>query len=176
MQIAKTGNTLPATVEELKDFIIIRKELLRAHQAKIRAISKINTAYAAQKAALKDAQDIADILLEAEIKLGELIKKIPSQSSQQGRLPKLPAGVTHKLSHESQTLASNPAVVDQVKKEIRGKGDIPTPQSVYRGVKSKEKTDKQNEAEAILLIKSKTTLTLFVTFGIAASVKCSPRE
>lgn len=60
-------------MEQLHKFILIRKEKLKAHKTKIRAIEKVNESYAAKKAALQDAQDMAEALLEAEAKLGEIL-------------------------------------------------------------------------------------------------------
>lgn len=56
---------------------------------------------------LEDGQDMGSALLYAEAKLGELLKGIHPQSSQQGRCS-LPEGITHKQSHYAQTLADHP--------------------------------------------------------------------
>ena len=45
---------LPATIEGLHNYILIGKEKLKAHKAKIRAIDKIPEAHTAKKAALQD--------------------------------------------------------------------------------------------------------------------------
>lgn len=126
------GAQLPATAEKLNQFIIIGKERLNAQKAKIRAIEKTGMAIEAKKAALEDAQDMADILLDAEVKLGKMLEAIPPQSSQAGRLPTLPPDITYKQSHKAQTLSRNADIVEQVKSEARDKGVIPTADHVYK--------------------------------------------
>lgn len=70
-------NNLPSKPEGLHKFILVGKEVLKAHKAKIRAIERINESYTVKRVALKDAQDIADALLEAEKKFGEILSRIP---------------------------------------------------------------------------------------------------
>ena len=72
-------NNLPSKPEGLHKFILVGKEVLKAHKAKIRAIERINESYTVKRVALKDAQDIADALLEAEKKFGEILPRIPKQ-------------------------------------------------------------------------------------------------
>ncbi len=140
----------PSTIEELHAFIIVGKERLNAHKAKIRAIEKIGSAYAAKEAALSDAQDLGELLLDAEGKLGEMLAAIepkysigysegtnglPAGASPR-REPSLPPGITKKESHQAQTIASHPEAVEQVKVRAREEGRIPTEQEVYREIKA----------------------------------------
>jgi hypothetical protein len=74
--ITKSENNLPATLEELNTFILIGKQRLIAQKAKIKAIEQANLAVEAKYAALLDAQDMAEILLDAEVKLGEILEKM----------------------------------------------------------------------------------------------------
>jgi 16S rRNA G966 N2-methylase RsmD len=147
MQLIKSNIHLPATVGELNTFILIGKEKLNAHKAKIRAIEKSGMALIAKEAALIDAQDMADVLLDAEIKMGEILEAIPrSESARSSRAgissTVLPANVTHKQSHQAQTIAKNKEIVEKVKLEARKKGVLPTASSVYTLIKSKSKTDR----------------------------------
>ncbi len=64
---------LPSTIELLHIFILVGKEKVKAHKAKLRAIDKVGVAQAARGAALQDAQDVAELVLDAESKLGELL-------------------------------------------------------------------------------------------------------
>jgi ParB family chromosome partitioning protein len=140
---------LPATITGLHSFILIGKELLRAHRAKIRAIDKIDDAHAAKSAALSDGQDVAEVLLDAEAKLGELLAAIQPEfvTSTDGRQevgykkpPKqtrsLPEGITHKESHQAQIIARHPDVIEQVKQKAREEDRLPTAQEVCRAIKT----------------------------------------
>lgn len=65
-------------------------------------------AHVARQAALSDTQDIADILLDAEVKLGEMLEKIPKKESYTGfqkRKAVVPKDITYKQSHYAQELA-----------------------------------------------------------------------
>lgn len=136
------GDQLPATIEGLNEFIMIGKERLRVHQAKIRAIEKVGMAETARKAALQDGQDAATAVIYAEAKLGELLKATPPQgnnlTSSGGRKASLPAGVSHKTSHQAQTIAANPEKVEKIIAKAIQDEKIPTPDVVYKLIKKDE--------------------------------------
>jgi len=91
-----------------------------ADKAKIRAINKVSDSYAAKEAALSDGQDMAEALLEAETRLGVLLEGIDKKQSYEGltstggRKPILPQGISHKESHQAQTIANYPEVVEEL--------------------------------------------------------------
>jgi len=86
-------------------------DIAKAAEAYARAhglIEKVNESYTAKEAALEDAQDMADVLLEAEAKLGKMLAEIEPKrkkesSTQRTSLPYLPDGITKKESHRAQT-------------------------------------------------------------------------
>jgi N6-adenosine-specific RNA methylase IME4 len=158
--ISKVQHDLPVTIELLHRYILIGKEKLKAHKAKIRAIEKVNESYAAKEAALQDAQDIGDALLEAESKLGEILAVIKPniESSGRGTIEKkksLPNGITKKESHRAQTLAANPEIVEEVKVKARQEKTIPTADEVYRQVKNQEQKKQSQQKMQVELPKGK---------------------
>ena len=147
---------LPITVDDLNQFIIIGKERLNAQKAKIRAIEKTNMAIAAKEAALADAQDMADILLDAEVRLGEILEAIPQTPPigfSNGNRKSLPPDITKKQSHQAQTLSKNPHIVEQIKTESRAFGEIPTASKVYQLIKDKPAVNKNEDSDAIFHLK-----------------------
>jgi len=89
--------------------------------------------HAAKRAALQDAQDVAALVLDAEMKLGEMRADItggkPSGSprgSQGGTSKPLPPDITKKESHQAQTLVRHRDIVDEVKEKARREDRIPT--------------------------------------------------
>jgi N6-adenosine-specific RNA methylase IME4 len=133
---------LPTTIEDLQTFLLVGKEQLKAHQAKIRAIDKVPLAHAAKTAALLDAQCLADILLDAEAKLGMMLAAMPlseKRASSARELATLPPTITKKESHQAQTLARHPEVVEMVKLQAVVKGQLPTAQEVYKEIKKQER-------------------------------------
>jgi len=118
-ELANIKFQLPATIEGLNEFILIGKERLKVHQAKIRAIEKVGMAEAARKAALQDGQDAGTAVIYAEAKLGELLAAIPNKPKPDGS-PRgtfggseksLPTGISKRTSHQAQTIAANPEKV-----------------------------------------------------------------
>ena len=138
---------LPATAEKLNQFIIIGKERLNAQKAKIRAIEKTGMAIEAKEAALEDAQDMAGILLDAEVKLGGILASRTQEvrSSQGGTSKPLPNEISKKASHKAQTLSDNVAIVEQIKAEAREKGFLPTADKVYHLIKDNAKHERMME-------------------------------
>jgi len=84
-------------------------------------------AIAAKEAALEDAQVVADILLDAEVKLGEMLEGIDKSASKlkgkdrgsKGGTTKktLPPNIDKKQSHHAQQLSKHPDVVEEVKQK-----------------------------------------------------------
>lgn len=83
---------LPDTIEDLARFVLVNEERVQALRAQIRAISKVNLAREVYEQKLQEAQEIAQITLEAGQKMGELLLKIQTA---QGRRSDLGTSSTH---------------------------------------------------------------------------------
>ena len=134
---------LPASIEDLTKYVLIGREKLISVKAQIRAIDKIGIAKEVREQKKEEAQDLAGALLDAETKIGELLKvRDKSESARSSRAGKssksLPAGITHKQSHYFQTMADNKDIVEQVKAEAKEADDLPTRTEVIRRVKQKK--------------------------------------
>lgn len=155
--LTKLYDKLPTIPEELHKFILIGKEVLKSQQAKIRAIEKAEMAKAAKEAALSDTQDIAEILLDAEVKLGEILasrptrssrKRTPDKSKLNGQEP-LPNGIDKKQSHYAQKLAKHPKIVEEAKAEARQEGTIVTSSKVIEKITRKIKPISKSTEEIL---------------------------
>ena len=106
-ELKKQDIYLPATIEELHEFILIGKEKIKLHKAKIKAIQNSNMAEEVLKIALEDGQDAGTAVIYAEAKLGEFLEKIPKQGDKYsylgGTIPSFPEGIDKKFSHEAQS-------------------------------------------------------------------------
>jgi hypothetical protein len=148
-----TQSNLPATIEGLKEFILIGREKVKVHKAKLKAIEIIDKAHTAKDAATQDAIDITEVILYAESRLGELIKELPKpkfdkkiNGSLRGTTGTLPPGVTKKLSHQAQQTNANEEAAEQLIEEAREKGKAIFPNDISREIrkkKSKERLDKE---------------------------------
>ena len=100
--------------------------------------SKHPEAHAAKGAALQDAQVLANVLLDVEAKFGAMLAGMDKSASKLSGSPKgyrgspegttktIPPGITKKESHQAQTLARHPEVVEMVKRQAVVKGELPT--------------------------------------------------
>ena len=70
-------NNLPASFEDLTKFVLIGREKLVAVRAEIRAIKKVGLAEAVRRQKLNEAQAISEAVLDAEVRIGELMQAIP---------------------------------------------------------------------------------------------------
>ena len=69
-------NNLPASFEDLTKFVLIGREKLNAVRAEIRAIKKVGLAEAVRRQKLNEAQAISEAVLDAEVRIGELMQAV----------------------------------------------------------------------------------------------------
>lgn len=138
MDIVKRKANLPAKPSELRKWILIGKVKLRAQIEAIKAITTLGEASVATQAALEDTQDLAEELLYAEAQMGAMLEAIPKsgkdQTSGRGSMVSLPAGVTHRESHNAQKLNKNEDIIAIVVAEAREKGEVPVRSHVLKKV------------------------------------------
>jgi len=128
-EIAIRRENIPAKPEDLRKFILIGKRVVEAHKAKLKAIVQVETAAAAHQAALADAQTVAEVVLDAEAKLGEMLQGLANPTSSRQGTRQLPIGIDKKMSHEAQEIHRHPEAVEKCKTEAREKGEIVTSQN-----------------------------------------------
>lgn len=160
--IVSREGKLPATLDDLSKFVLIGREKLVAVRAEIRAIEKVGLAQEVRKQKLKEAQDIADTVLDAEVRIGELMREVPKASGGDhgnqytggknnigDNFAKTKteviaeAGFTPMQVSRFETLAAHPEIVEQAKVEARDNDDIVSRSLVLNKIREK----KQSEAE-----------------------------
>jgi hypothetical protein len=152
--IALKTQTLPDTVEDLNKFILIGREELQACRALLRSIDKVGAAKEIRDAALKKAQNMAEAVLRAEVKMGEILKAMirheggrPAKNCTSGSTV-LPEGISRNQSHYAQTLASHPQAIDQAIEQAKKKEEVPTRAAVLRVIKRETNPPKPRESKA----------------------------
>ena len=120
---------------------------MNAVRAEIRAIEKVGLAKEVHQQKLHEAQEIAEAVLDAEVKIGELVASVPKATPNNNPFhqndtdvelvkPKSEiiknAGLTQKQSERFQTLAKHPEAVEIAKATARENGDVVSRQSVMR--------------------------------------------
>lgn len=139
--IAPTQINLPDTIEDLSLFVLVGREKLNAVRAEIRAIDKVQLAADVRDQKRDEARMLSEALLDAEVRLGELMKQIPKQPGARNDLQpqstddprsRTKEEATKQLGFNSnqvkrfEILADNRDLVEQVKVEARENDDLPT--------------------------------------------------
>ena len=138
-QISKRDVQLPAKLEDLTKFVIVGREKLTAVRAEIRAIDKLSLAQDVKEQKTEEAQSLAEALLDAETRIGELLPST-SQRSEAGTFEKtLPEGISWNQSSAYQKMAEHQDIVEEVKAEAREQDDLPTRTEVIRRIKLLDK-------------------------------------
>ena len=78
--ISVSKANLPANLEDLSKFVLVGREQLVAVRAAIRAIDKVGVAQEVRKQKLKEGQEIGEAVLDAEVRIGELMREVPKAS------------------------------------------------------------------------------------------------
>ena len=79
-ELTVANNNLPSNIEDLSKFVLVGREQLVAVRAAIRAIDKVGVAQEVRKQKLKEGQEIGEAVLDAEVRIGELMREVPKAS------------------------------------------------------------------------------------------------
>lgn len=166
--IAVSKSNLPTNIDDLAKFALIGREKLVAVRAEIRAIEKVGLAQEVREQKLREAQDISEAVLDAEVRIGQLMAKVPKAVNQhKSATPTVGGGTTKndtiakmmgmdavkdkkKVEHmidRFQTLAAHPEIVEQAKAEARENDDIVSRSLVLNMVKAKKQEEKRQERQ-----------------------------
>ena len=71
---------LPDNLKDLSAFVLVGREKLTAVRAEIRAIEKLELAEEVRRQKREEARMLGEALLDAEVRIGELTKRIPKSA------------------------------------------------------------------------------------------------
>lgn len=183
-QLTTITAQLPTLPEDLAKFILVGREKLHSVRAEIRAIDKLHLAKEVREQKRDEARMLSEALLDAEMRIGELLKKIPKAPGARTDIKPTDStvarlqpstkreavealGFTSKQAERFETLASHPDLVEQVKAEARENDDLPTRTAVLNLVKIKEERaraeDRQIDEDARLSKQLDKALTPILT-------------
>lgn len=162
--IVLNNNNLPANIEDLAKFILVGREKLVSVRAAIRAIDKLELAEEVREQKKEEAQMLAEALIDAEVKIGDLLKTIPKASGGDRKSEEIKNRINAKFEKQEtkqeviarlgfnkdqanrfETMASHKDIVEQVKAEARENEDIPTRTRVLQLVKEKTREEKNTD-------------------------------
>jgi N6-adenosine-specific RNA methylase IME4 len=155
-ELSKTNVQLPSTIEDLSKFVLVGREKLISVRAEIRAIDKLDLAKEVREQKKQEAQFLGEALLDAEARIGEMLKEIPTTTNNQYTKNAevqqcTKAKVIKDLGFEPtqakrfETLAENKEIIEQVKAEARENEDIPTRSEVLYRVKEAKRNKKRED-------------------------------
>ena len=161
-ELTITNGNLPANLEDLSKFVLVGREQLVAVRAAIRAIDKVGVAQEVRKQKLKEGQEIGEAVLDAEVRIGELMREVPKASGGDRRSENFKnntdvtfekqkkqvisdMGFTPMQVSRFETLAAHPEIVAQAKAEAKENDDIVTRSLVLSKIKDKQKADQRAE-------------------------------
>ena len=138
-ELQTQSKQLPDTLEDLSKFVLVGREKLNAVRAEIRAIQAVGLAKEVHEQKLAEAQDIADAVLDAEVKIGELTRRMEKSQGQRSDLKPMDTdvhkskadqleqiGITEKQKQRYETLSKHPETVEKAKADARAEGRIVT--------------------------------------------------
>lgn len=156
-ELSQAMRQLPDNLEDLSKFVLIGREKLNAVRAEIRAIKAVELAAEVHEQKLAEAQDIAEAVLDAEAKLGELTSRMETAQGRRTDIEHSNSGVTKSKQLEQiglskmdasryENLAAHPEIVEQAKAEARANGEIVTRQTVINKIASECYPNKYQQA------------------------------
>lgn len=173
MTLTTQNTQLPATMDDLAKFVLIGRDRMAAVRAEITAINRLGLAQEVREQKLAEAQQISEVVLDAEVKLGQLIAAMPKSvggrpSSETGNTdvtsfqkPKEQAlreiGFDKMQANRLETLAKHPEIVAQAKAEAREQDDIVSRSFVLEKIKAKEKAEQIAQAKESIASQAKQT-------------------
>jgi len=150
---------LPDTMEDISRFVLIGREKYNSVRAEIRAIEKLKLMDEVLKQKREEAVMLAETILDAEVRLGELFKQIPKKAGKRTDIELRPgAGTRFEKSKEEtiadlgfsktqaysmETLADNPDIVEYVKTEAHENNEFPSRTRILElaALKNKQKNE-----------------------------------
>jgi len=155
-ELTQTSRQLPDTLPELSKFVLIGRERLEAVKASIRAIDKVGLAKEVHEQKLAEAQELAEAVTDAEVRMGQLLKAIPKATANNnptglskpqsiphdtlgGAKPKTEVakeiGLNKIQVSHFQQMASHPEAVERAKQEARDNGQVLSRSAVLQEIK-----------------------------------------
>jgi N6-adenosine-specific RNA methylase IME4 len=145
---------LPDNIKELQKYVLFGREAIGVLRAEIRAIDKLKLATDVKEQKLAEAQALAEVVLDSEAKIGELLKAVPAVKNNQytkvegvnGDTEQTPkqksqsaVGINKQQAIRFMKLANNIEVIEEAKAEARNSGDILTRSIVLEKIRSAER-------------------------------------
>lgn len=159
-EITVTSMNLPDNIEDLSKFVLFGRDQMTAVRAAIRRIEKIGVAKEVVEQKRKEAQELAEAVLDAEVRMGVLLREIPTAQGQRTDL-ELPQptleksktkiiqdnGFNLESARQFEQMSRHPEAVAAAKAEAREEGEPVTRSAVLEKIKAEKKRLEEENAE-----------------------------
>jgi 16S rRNA G966 N2-methylase RsmD len=117
------GNTLPSKIEDLAKFVLIGRDQLNMVRAGIKALDKLDMAKDVREQKKQEAQMLAEALMDAEVRIGEILLAMPKASGGDRKSEKIKSNsnVTFEKDYQQPTL-SHPQPVQTKEQAVKQLG------------------------------------------------------
>lgn len=153
--LSEQTHQLPAELPELAKYVLIGREKLAAVRAEINAIKKVGLAKEVLEQKRAEAQEIAELVTLSEVKIGAMLKEIPSKAGARTDIkttssnrheevkPKMEVakdlGFTKDQVSQFQRMADHEDVVQKAIVEARENDDIISRNAVLKKIEEEQK-------------------------------------
>lgn len=154
---------LPDTLEDLTQFVLVGKAKLSAYMSRLQTVNKLSVAQSIRDQTLEETQELANALIAAEQRIGELLLSIPKQSGGVNQynkeekstgVEKSKSQITEEMGYtrhevsDYQQMAKNPEVVQKVIDDALANGTVVSKTMVMKEIKAlKEELRRAKERE-----------------------------
>ena len=154
---------LPDTLEDLTQFVLVGKAKLSAYMSRLQTVNKLSVAQSIRDQTLEETQELANALIAAEQRIGELLLSIPKQSGGVNQynkeekstgVEKSKSQITEEMGYtrhevsDYQQMAKNPEVVQKVIDDALANGTVVSKSMVMKEIKAlKEELRRAKERE-----------------------------
>lgn len=152
---------LPSTFEDVSSFVIVAREKLKSIRAEMSAIKRLGLANEVYEQKKREAQELSELSIRAELKLGEIIASIPTaqgirkdltSSSQAEQVTKEQSlnkiDMKRNRAYELEKISRNPEIVEKSIDEARENDDIVSRSLVLAKIKEKAQQEKTEAMKA----------------------------
>jgi len=153
---------LPDTIEDLTQFVLLGKSQLNAYMLKLRTVNRLSVAQEIRNQTLEETQEMANALIAAEQRIGELLLSIPTAQGKRTDLqtsghnsPEVETkaetvsrmGYGEREAKDYQQMAKNPDIVRKVIEDATAAGEVVTKTAVMKEIQ-RVKEEAKAEAQA----------------------------
>jgi N6-adenosine-specific RNA methylase IME4 len=162
MTLTTQNNQLPTKFEDVAQFAVLAQEKLKSVKAEINAIKRLGLARDVYEQKKAEAQELAELTVRAEVKLGEITSNMPTAQGARTDLTSLPQGkevvtkqaalkganINAKRASHYEAMAAHPEIVEAAITEARENDDIVSRSFVLEKIKAKAQQVKTEAVKA----------------------------